>query len=106
MRFGLQIAIAVLVMGVLQTRAVELSPKETKEAQRLYNLKCAKCHKFYDPASYSHPEWDDWMKKMAKKSKLKSTQYDLLVQYTETLRPAAHKVERSQAATARPGKHR
>jgi hypothetical protein len=82
----LQLVTAVLVLGALQTRAAELSPKETQEAQKLYNLKCAKCHKIYEPAGYSKADWDGWMKKMGKKSKLKPAQYDLLVQYTETLR--------------------
>ena len=92
MRIVLQLVTAVLVLGALQTRAAELSPKETQEAQRLYNLKCAKCHKFYEPAGYSKADWDGWMKKMGKKSKLKPAQYDLLVQYTETLRqPVATK---------------
>lgn len=77
---------AALVLGEAQDGTAVLSPKETKEARKLYNLKCAKCHKFYDPADYTQLEWDEWMLKMSKKSKLKPAQHDLLSRYLETLR--------------------
>ena len=60
--------------------------RETQSAKKLYNAKCAKCHKFYDPANYNDVEWESWMKKMGKKAKLKSAQYDLLVRYLDTFR--------------------
>jgi nitrate/TMAO reductase-like tetraheme cytochrome c subunit len=63
-----------------------LSPKEVAAAKKLYTSKCAKCHKFYDPAGYNQSEWDEWMQKMRKKSKLKPDQYALLSRYLETLR--------------------
>ena len=67
-------------------RAAELSEKETSEARKLYTAKCAKCHKFYDPAKYSDDEWHLWMGKMSKKAKLKEAQSDLLNRYLETFR--------------------
>src|SRR5437879_10572266 len=59
-------------------RANDLSSKENGVAQKLYTAKCAKCHKFYDPKSYGQAEWDLWMQKMGKKSKLKPEQVELL----------------------------
>ena len=98
MRKFLKLIVVVLVFGATQARAAELSPKELKEAEKLYHLKCAKCHKFYDPAGYSKPEWNEWMRKMARKSKLKGKQEELLARYTELLRaPALGKPEQAQA---------
>ena len=67
----------------------ELSKEELREATRLYSIKCARCHKFYDPAAYNQTEWDVWMQKMGKKSKLKPDQLALLSRYLETLRAPA-----------------
>ena len=62
---------------------------ETKAGRKLYVAKCAKCHKFYEPANYSDEEWQVWMKKMSKKSKLKPEQEAMLSRYIEeTFRPA------------------
>ena len=69
-------------------RAADLSEKETQTARKLYNAKCAKCHKFYDPANYSAEEWNVWMHKMSKKAKLKPPQTELLTRYLETFRAA------------------
>ena len=52
-------------------------------ARKLYIAKCAKCHKFYDPAIYSDSEWQMWMVKMGKKSKLTPEQTELLSNYIE-----------------------
>jgi len=63
------------------------SPKETQDekgtARKLYVIKCAKCHKFYDPAKYSDEEWKVWMRKMSKKSKLTAEQERSLSEYIE-----------------------
>jgi cytochrome c5 len=66
--------------------AAPLSAQETRSAQKLYNTKCAKCHKFYNPDHYSAEDWKMWMEKMGKKSKLKPPQYELLSRYLETFR--------------------
>jgi cytochrome c5 len=58
-----------------------LSAQDVVEAGALYETKCAKCHKFYDPAQYSPGEWDTWMKKMSRKSRLKPGQEELLSRY-------------------------
>ena len=66
--------------------AAELSPTELKDARKLYTAKCAKCHKFYDPAKYDDEQWRTWMTKMSKKAKLKPAQADLLSRYLGTYR--------------------
>src|ERR1051325_3035685 len=64
-------------------RATDGPQNETTAARKLYVAKCAKCHKFYDPAKYSDEEWAVWMKKRRKKSKLKPEQEQKLSQYIE-----------------------
>jgi hypothetical protein len=86
MRLAVLCFIAVLALAQSRAGAAVLSEKETREAQKLYNLKCAKCHKFYDPAGYAQPEWNDWMLKMSRKSKLKPAQHELLSKYLEAMR--------------------
>jgi hypothetical protein len=83
--------VTVALAGILLARASDLTRKELRAAQDLNELKCAKCHKLYNPADYSQEEWDVWMKKMARKSKLKKAQEELLTRYLQTLRdkPAA-----------------
>jgi hypothetical protein len=49
----------------------------------IYIAKCAKCHKFHDPAKYSNDEWQLWMQKMVKKAKLKPEQTLMLSRYIE-----------------------
>ena len=66
--------------------STNLSSREGAVARQLYQAKCARCHKFYDPAAYTEAEWTVWMNKMAKKSKLKPDQKDLLARYLETFR--------------------
>ncbi len=51
--------------------------------QKLYINKCAKCHKFYDPAKYSDADWNVWMSKMSRKAKLKAEQEQLLSRYID-----------------------
>ena len=67
-------------------RAGDLTPIELRDARKLYIAKCARCHKLYDPASYSDKQWNTWMDKMNKKAKLKPDQAALLSQYLATLR--------------------
>jgi cytochrome c5 len=71
-----------------------LSDTDRYAAAKLYHAKCARCHKFYDPAAYNQAEWDVWMQKMGKKSKLKPVQFALLSRYLETFRAAAKAPER------------
>ena len=65
-----------------------LTREELREAARLYTAKCARCHKFYDPADYNDAEWQMWMSKMNRKARFKSDQAQLLSRYLETFRTA------------------
>ena len=78
-------SVAALLVFV-SASAAELSPKQAIDARKLYLTKCSKCHELYDPKGYSNEEWDTWMLKMKKKSKLKDEQYELLKSYTASLR--------------------
>ena len=66
--------------------AAGLSVQQVADASALYLLKCAKCHKFYEPADYSEKEWEVWMRKMSHKSRLKPAQDKLLRQYLGAFR--------------------
>jgi hypothetical protein len=74
------------LLGIREAAATGLSPKEEATAKKLYSLKCAKCHDFYNPANYNDADWHSWMAKMKKKSRLNSTDYDLVLRYTDLLR--------------------
>ncbi len=53
---------------------------------KIYVRNCAKCHEFYPPANYSQADWDKWMVKMRRKSKLKSADFDRVLEFTQKLR--------------------
>jgi cytochrome c5 len=60
---------------------------ESVEAGRsVYVQKCARCHRFYDPAAYPDEEWQSWMKKMTRKARLTSEQASLINQYLNSFR--------------------
>ena len=67
-------------------RADELTPKEAAAGRKVYVAKCAKCHKFYEPKSYSEADWGRWMESMSRKSKLKTEQDKLLRGYLDDYR--------------------
>jgi hypothetical protein len=71
--------------------AAGISVQEISDANSLYVAKCAKCHKFYHPADYAQRDWDIWMRKMSRKSKLKPAQEELLTRYLAAFRPATPK---------------
>ena len=85
--------ISVFVLGGSHARATILSPKEITDAKKLYTGRCARCHKFYDPAAYDDAEWSSWMLKMKKKSKLKPEQFELLSRYIDNNLRSDKKVE-------------
>src|SRR5262249_5512286 len=69
----------------------EAQGDETSIAKRLYVARCARCHKFYDPAKYSDEEWRKWMTKMSKKSKLTPEQSEILSRYIDSTFRSANK---------------
>jgi cytochrome c5 len=64
----------------------ELTAKEITAGRKVYVAKCAKCHKFYEPKSYSEADWGRWMESMSRKSKLKTDQDKLLRRYLDEYR--------------------
>lgn len=56
------------------------------DGKKVYVRSCAKCHEFYPPSDYSQPEWDKWMVKMRRKSKLKTADFDRVLEFTQMLR--------------------
>ena len=75
-----------LLLHRQQSVAGELSPDRFSQARTLYLVKCAKCHELYDPHAYGEAEWQVWMVKMKKKSKLKNDQFELLTNYLSSVR--------------------
>jgi len=67
------------------------SSEDITRAKNLYDAKCARCHKFYDPAAYKDAEWRTWMTKMSKKAHLKPEQSDLLSRYLDGFRNSPSK---------------
>ncbi len=68
--------------------AAGLRPQEVSDANALYVAKCARCHKFYNPADYDNAEWHDWMTRMSRKARLKPDQHELLSRYLQAYRTA------------------
>jgi hypothetical protein len=85
---------AVLAVAASCATAEQLTLKEAAAARKVYVAKCAKCHKFYEPKSYTDADWDRWMDKMSVKSKLKPEQEELLKRYLNEYR--AGKIEKAK----------
>jgi len=66
--------------------AAGLQTEDLVNAKALYVAKCARCHKFYDPAHYSDSEWQSWMSKMSRKARLQPEQEQLLSRYLQAYR--------------------
>ena len=86
MRLFLFSCAAAFVWVSCQTEAARDSGPFQGDVQKLYLTKCAKCHELYDPKEYSDADWELWMNKMKRKSKLKPDQFELIYNYTEKLR--------------------
>ena len=74
-------------------KAAKLSPDIVSGGAKLYSLKCAKCHKLYDPADYGDAEWHRWMSRMSKKAHLKSDEREILALYLDAFRSEEKAVE-------------
>lgn len=66
--------------------AAGFTAQDITVATALYVNKCAKCHHFYHPAQYPQQEWDTWMQKMSRKSKLKPAQEEMLTRFMNEIR--------------------
>lgn len=82
----LWLAVAASALFMVRAEAVDLPAFKRRTAEDLYNAKCTKCHKHYDPAPYSGADWEMWMRKMSRKSKLKPEQDALLRRYLGEMR--------------------
>ena len=47
----------------------------------IYENNCAKCHKLYDPKSYSIQDWQPILKKMQSKARLQDADMDKILAY-------------------------
>jgi hypothetical protein len=63
-----------------------LTDDQVTVARTLFVAKCTSCHKFYPPAKYSEAEWNSWMRKMSRKSKLKPAEEERLRNYLSLFR--------------------
>ncbi len=68
------------------TQKVGLTPIQASTALKVYNSKCTRCHKSYDPHAYTIPQWESWMSKMSRKAHLDAEQQGLLVRYLQAVR--------------------
>jgi hypothetical protein len=67
-----------------------ISTEEPGTPKHLYEMKCGKCHRLYNPALYSADEWEHWFSKMSKRAHLKAEQTSAISGYIqEFLRPQA-----------------
>jgi cytochrome c5 len=66
-----------------------ISEADAAAGRRLYLNKCARCHKFYDPAAYDSEQWDKWMTAMSRKARLKAEERKLLEKFLGGYRASA-----------------
>jgi len=74
--------------------AQDLTTKELQTAKHIYDSKCVRCHRPYEPRDYPEEEWRLWMTKMSKKARLKPNQEKLLNRYLD-----AYRAEKPSAKT-------
>jgi hypothetical protein len=63
-----------------------LSASERAEAKAIYEIRCAACHRLYDPRSYADDEWRLWLARMSRKARLDPPRAKLLNRYLKVLR--------------------
>jgi hypothetical protein len=81
----LTLVLPLLLAGCAGSLTITNLPGDANDpARQLYIVKCAKCHKFYDPARYSPADWSAWMAKMSRKAKLTSEQEKQINDYVDT----------------------
>ena len=83
-------------------RATDSTTADSSAGQKIYVAKCAKCHKFYDPAKYSEEDWAKWMGKMSRKAKLKPEQVEALSKYIDENLRGAQKTASPPAKQGKP----
>jgi hypothetical protein len=98
--FGLLVSALLVGCAASQVRKASFLPPETNDpalqvgftideitlARKLYQTKCARCHKFYNPWDYEPIDWNLWTIKMSKKAHLNLADGQLLSKYLINLR--------------------
>ena len=56
-----------------------------EEGKYLYENNCAKCHKLYDPKSFSSEDWKPILVRMQKKAKISDDQREKIYNYIITM---------------------
>lgn len=51
------------------------------EGKAIFEANCAKCHKLYEPATYSAEKWDSILKWMQPKAKISDTEREQVYDY-------------------------
>jgi cytochrome c5 len=69
------------------SRTAGLPAAQVQTGKRIYEAKCARCHKFYNPADYDPAEWHSWMTKMSKKARLTAEDKSAVSRYLDLFRP-------------------
>jgi mono/diheme cytochrome c family protein len=82
----LSVTVVVGALATVAARSADPAPKDFAAGKKLYTAKCARCHKFYDPAGYDDKAWESWMQKMRDKAKISDEQYGQLSAYLQSLR--------------------
>ena len=75
-----------LAANAVPPNTAGLSADDITQGAKLHIAKCARCHKFYDPAAYTDAEWRLWMAKMSKKARLTPDQEAVLSRYLDAFR--------------------
>jgi len=89
MRFIKESLVLSLLLAGCSSPAVDhvVSTRDSgSDGPAIYARSCGKCHQFYPPSDYSQVEWDKWMLKMRRKSKLKPADFDRVLEFTQMLR--------------------
>jgi hypothetical protein len=98
--FGLLVTGLCVGCTALQDRKVTFLPPEANDpalragfsfdqvvlARRLYQTRCARCHRFYNPWEYESYDWNLWTIKMSKKAHLSLADGELVSKYLINLR--------------------
>jgi cytochrome c5 len=80
---GTQKTATVATAPVEAVKTSALTP-ELEAGKNLYDNNCAKCHKLYEPKSFTKEEWTPILVKMGKKAKLDETQMASITNYIDS----------------------
>ena len=84
--FGANAIVPAPAAAAVAAASAGMSAAEISRAADLYVLKCARCHKFHDPADYADAEWGMWMTKMSQKARLPAEDAALVARYLDASR--------------------